>query len=61
MKTSLIYDFYTSKYYLQCVLFFGNKTEQPIKDFDIEYKGNKAIEMYVEEKSRVINEQSQHK
>jgi hypothetical protein len=42
-------------------MFFGNKTDQPIKDFEVEYKGNKAIELWVEEKPKLIREQSQHK
>ena len=35
MKSSTLYDFYSSRYYLQIVMFFGNKTDQPIKDFEL--------------------------
>lgn len=31
IKSSLIYDFYSSKYYLQLSVFFGNKSNKAIK------------------------------
>lgn len=43
LKHSLIYDFYSSKYYLQLSVFFGNKSNKSIKDFQIEYKGNPEL------------------
>ena len=61
LKSSLIYDFYSSKYYLQLAVFFGNKTNKPIKDFQIEYKGNSSLEMWMEDRSKVIKEHSQYK
>lgn len=61
LKSSIIYDFYSSKYFVQLILFFGNKTDQAIRDFEIEYKGNKNIEMWIEERPKIIKEQSQYK
>lgn len=41
-KTQLFYDVKSSKNYLKIDLFFGNKTNEPLTDFEVEYIGRES-------------------
>ena len=42
-KTSVFYDFYSSRNYLQMQIFIGNKTPKKIHNFSIHYKGTRNL------------------
>jgi hypothetical protein len=46
-KVVPLYDFYSSTNYLQINLFIGNKTDRPMDNFKVDFRGTNNIELFV--------------
>lgn len=59
IKSGLIYDYMSQRQHLKLELYFGNKTQAPIHNFQVEYQGSETLDVWT--KPQVVEAEIQPK